>query len=518
MYALLGFYGAEWFTRIWPIQEVVLAKDAIMIQGNEAINWVIVAIVARWVHGRLTVSDGYKKRLVQLSMSDLKKELAKVSVSELEERKLNVSELDLEPADDGPSNWPKTARQGMRNCASTWWLKTDSGARQPYVLFNMSCYFDSTDPRDKVYAFYGILQTTGIPDDQLDYIKPVYESKTVSEVYAAATFLVFLNDRTLGQLQFATPWQSLLPPPPNNGIENGDCPSWAFKFSRLHSLEASYTKSRDIHRNLIQGVFAGAAVGPQHFRCQLRRAPHVLTVKGMVFTTIASTGEKLARTTMQRTQAISDWTGLAEELVNRWKPTGLDPSFIWNGDLLQQFGTAAVSGTYGNWHNARHVANNDNVGFLHDWGAFLLRCKESLGPVDPRLRVALQILRPEKGNSKPYLDAMELFGADRILFTTNSGYMGAGPLDTKPGDKVCIIFSCKVPLILRKEGENWRLVGQSYVCKIMNVSSLPYAHDILRALTAAGGICSKAQETGEIGRLYSRFRYLLSNGRELASS
>jgi hypothetical protein len=298
-----------------------------MMQGNEAIKWEPVAIVARWVHDRLTVSDGYKKWLMQLSISDLKKELAKVSVSELEERKLNVSKLDLETADNGPSNWPKTARQGMRNCGSTCQLKADPGARQPYKFFNTSCYLDSTDPRDKLYAFYGILQTTGILQDQLDYIEPVYENKTVSEVYAAATFLVFLNSRTLGQLQFVTPWQYLPPPPPNRGIENGDCQSWAFKFSRFHFLEASHTKSRDIHRNLIQGVHAGAAI-PQHFCYQLSRTPHILTVKGMFFATIALTGEKLARATMQRTQATGDWTGLAEELVNRWKPAGLDPSFI----------------------------------------------------------------------------------------------------------------------------------------------------------------------------------------------
>ena len=64
-----------------------------------------------------------------------------------------------------------------------------------------------------------------------------------------------------------------------------------------------------------------------------------------------------------------------------WKPTGLDPSFLWDGDLFQRVGTAAVSGTYGNWHNARHVASKDNVGFLRGWAAFLLHCKEVVGPV-----------------------------------------------------------------------------------------------------------------------------------------
>jgi len=267
MYTLLRFYGAEWFTRIWPIQEVVLAKEAIMIQGNESIKWKIVAIVARWVHGRLMVSDGYKKSLINLSISDLKKELAKLSVPELQERRLDPAQYDLAPPDNEESNWPKTARQGMRNCSSTWQLKTSPNGCKPSMLFNTGAYFEATDPRDRVYAFYGILQTTDIPKDQLRYIEPDYENRNVSQVYAAATFLIFLNDRDLGWLQFATPRQALAPPaeakPPKKPIENGDCPSWSFKFARVQdgALEATSTKSVDIGRMLIQGVWAGSAVG-----------------------------------------------------------------------------------------------------------------------------------------------------------------------------------------------------------------------------------------------------------------
>jgi hypothetical protein len=73
------------------------------------------------------------------------------------------------------------------------------------------------------------------------------------------------------------------------------------------------------------------------------------------------------------------------------------------------------------------------------------------------------------------------------LFTTSSKYMGAGPVDTKLGDKVCLIFGCKVPLILGKEGEHWRLVGQAYICKIMKAKK--FSSDIctiLRALSVVG--------------------------------
>jgi hypothetical protein len=50
--ALLDFYAERWFTRIWPVQEVVLAREAIVIQGKEAIPWENVAIVGRWMSGQ----------------------------------------------------------------------------------------------------------------------------------------------------------------------------------------------------------------------------------------------------------------------------------------------------------------------------------------------------------------------------------------------------------------------------------------------------------------------------------
>jgi hypothetical protein len=154
----------------------------------------------------------------------------------------------------------------MRNCSSTWQLKTGPKGWKPSMLFNTGAYLDATDPRDKVYAFYGILQTIDVPKDQLRYIEPDYRYKNVSQVYAAATFLIFLNDRDLGWLQFATPWQALAPPvevkPPKEPIENGDCPSWSFKFVRVQdgALEATSTKYVDIGRVLIQGAWAGSAV------------------------------------------------------------------------------------------------------------------------------------------------------------------------------------------------------------------------------------------------------------------
>ena len=46
-----------------------------------------------------------------------------------------------------------------------------------------------------------------------------------------------------------------------------------------------------------------------------------------------------------------------------------------------------------------------------------------------------------------------------------------GPYFFDIGDEVCLIFGIKVPMVLRKQGEYWRLLGDAYVHGIMEVSS-----------------------------------------------
>jgi hypothetical protein len=47
----------------------------------------------------------------------------------------------------------------------------------------------------------------------------------------------------------------------------------------------------------------------------------------------------------------------------------------------------------------------------------------------------------------------------RTLLITEAGYIGMGPLGMKKGDEICVLFGCSVPLVLRKEGEFYVLIG-----------------------------------------------------------
>lgn len=55
---------------------------------------------------------------------------------------------------------------------------------------------------------------------------------------------------------------------------------------------------------------------------------------------------------------------------------------------------------------------------------------------------------------------------NRKFFSAGGKMMGLGPYRTKPGDRICILYGCSRPVILRKVGNestNDRLVGDAYV-------------------------------------------------------
>ena len=55
----------------------------------------------------------------------------------------------------------------------------------------------------------------------------------------------------------------------------------------------------------------------------------------------------------------------------------------------------------------------------------------------------------------------------RSAFRTETGFMGFGPLTTKPGDIVVVVAGGDVPLILRPHEDHFLLVGESYVHGVM---------------------------------------------------
>jgi hypothetical protein len=61
----------------------------------------------------------------------------------------------------------------------------------------------------------------------------------------------------------------------------------------------------------------------------------------------------------------------------------------------------------------------------------------------------------------------------RCLFVTKSGYIGTGPGKVMKGDKIFIPLGCCVPITIRATANNFELIGDTYVCGMMQGEMMP---------------------------------------------
>jgi hypothetical protein len=60
----------------------------------------------------------------------------------------------------------------------------------------------------------------------------------------------------------------------------------------------------------------------------------------------------------------------------------------------------------------------------------------------------------------------------RSIAITRNGYIGAVPQNTQPGDFLCVLFGCSVPVVLRRRGQEYLFIGESYLHGFMDAEAL----------------------------------------------
>jgi hypothetical protein len=65
----------------------------------------------------------------------------------------------------------------------------------------------------------------------------------------------------------------------------------------------------------------------------------------------------------------------------------------------------------------------------------------------------------------------------RTILALEEHTLGLGPPNTEPGDVICILHGSKLPIVLRRQGDRWRLIGQCYVDGIMFGEAVTWAED-----------------------------------------
>ncbi|KAI1205634.1 uncharacterized protein F4807DRAFT_464515 [Annulohypoxylon truncatum] len=237
--ALYSFFSSPWHTRLWPIQEVCLAKEAICHRGQHTILWSKIALAARWMYHRKYWTIGNQRC------------------------------------------------RGL-DCAAEVY-HSSGGPNGLYEHLQLCPYFDATDPRDKIFGLLG-LRPPSSPgaEGQSFAIVPNYQRMSLKDVYAAAA-RVAIAEGSFVVLKRAT---FLLPPPLDipypDTLQIGSFPSW------VPRLDGSWDARRGSPMPII--ARAGKSAGGD-FRLRPVSLPDdadVLLLRGLVVTKVARTSKPLS--------------------------------------------------------------------------------------------------------------------------------------------------------------------------------------------------------------------------------
>lgn len=352
--------------------------------------------------------------------------------------------------------------------------------------------FHATDPRDKIYGLLGLATNA----DREHMGVALEQRMTASEVYTHATSLFI---RTTGSLIFLSFDVDNKAPCPQ-GEEGKTLPSWVPDYSHrpLDGLASdggpwfrpeymSFYKPDPFKATGDGSVLSGSirtdpfppdSVAGQLFLRGLvvdeivfaSASPHIRPYDGI--------------DSEQRTRYSAERLRLTAANVLMWEQEAMRPGLA---DPYAYFPGSSLGETRQQAFRRALLANRNDAGLLLDYHRsewderfdVLLGRREmphkksndsdnssTPGKLQTEMETLLQYLFPLRF-------ALNSTTTGKGFFITARGYLGLGPLNSKPGDEVCVLEGAPVPYVLRSAGNlhgmttdkqrHFTLVGEAYV-------------------------------------------------------
>ncbi|XXG99707.1 Glucan endo-1,3-alpha-glucosidase agn1 [Hypoxylon texense] len=425
-----------WFTRIWVVQEVALSsQDPIILHGEHIYQWDRLGWAASWLRRR-----GYM-RLTQIPES--------------------IRNID--------------SMSNIRRSHTRWSLDA--------LLTDTSAKFHASDQRDKVYGLLGLaaesLNAGGIPEA----LRPDYKLG-VEQVYQKVALYLLQQSRSLSLLTRTSGGSdALIRGQYKHNLEH--LPTWVPNWSDFAAIPRESTPSLSwiLYGNTLKPAILGY---PEHYAASAR-----LPIK-----TFGTSNESVLRLGAIRVDDIIETISFSKSLPRQMFNQELASSIALAWDRVVSFvrerGIPAsveqfVRTTTADQH---HLGGREPRQILADGSAFLLsllsrdKTRRSIFTSQSGDHDGMNLLQHLSADGDPaaYATLAENYCFNRSFVITSGRRMGLGPIDTRPGDVVQIIYGGGVPYIVRQRdrGSGWLFIGESYFHGLMS------------------GEMIKAQERGEI--------------------
>jgi hypothetical protein len=319
------------------------------------------------------------------------------------------------------------------------WKKVQKSKMGFLLTLLIHRFFQATNPRDKVFALCGISNNVGTHqiDIAIDY------SSTTEDVYISTAKAILEHHRDLTLLRVPAPFIK---------SATSQLPSWVPDWR---------TFDRDTYICIQEGKLAESELprsnATKGSKASISFERNTLKIAGIEFDQIAITGEiyKGDREEIHlQLHRYVNWEALAN--VHSGKS-------YFNGECIKDAYYHTL--TYGYF-----LSDSSDANFFQEYDRQLedlktlweMRCTSSslIGESElEKLENALWVHEVSK--------CLKI-GLNRMLVKTERGFLGLAHGSARPGDRIMLCKGSEVPLVLRKEGEIWTLVGECYVHGIMN--------------------------------------------------
>ncbi|KAB2099712.1 hypothetical protein AG0111_0g12040 [Alternaria gaisen] len=379
-----------YFTRIWPVQEIALARCCIMLlRGNNVVDIRSVFLMPH------SGSKYFRTDRDKPELASLKLEYARVTTLHRQLLGFFQSRYNNSNASATPSRSPSISE----------------------VLLQARDH-QASEPRDKVFALYGMLQRLQAHLEAPNYLRPI------EDIYLEASAAAIHEDQSLRVLEGLT------------GVSSLELPSWSPDWSDHQHINkvAEWTDHNASGSSEAQPSIRGRELLARGQFIDLVYQEHV---------TFAATSSLLEANNLAESLAepLRDPSNLP---VERYLYL-LETLFlsIWNNEDLR----TATDNAHCTWvkNDAKKRAKKHTVrgliGYRND-GEFT------------------------KGFIKRsvILHAGLCYRLDRKkLFQTRDGRLGIASEAVKSGDSIVLLQGCNLPMVVRPEGTKWKLIVPAYL-------------------------------------------------------
>lgn len=320
----------------------------------------------------------------------------------------------------------------------------------------------ATNPRDKVFALFGILQELNIASPY-----PAY-GKSLGRIYAEATIACIKNDESLNVF-YCVPSDNRREELPSWAVDWSDR-SWEEDDSRAFSNKKPFCASESsipywcFREDALQLVLHGKIVDSIEYVGQpLRVDVHNLSsiTPDLIWSSFRM--EQKSQWSFQET--IQDMHS-AFQILKSWVDLALRVGSEWNSDAMR----TAFGATLLEDHSADEDVNTEDMAssFLA-WFEMMIKFSPKPAQEEEATQPALQSFVATSSGliSRYHYKAMKTCNKKSFIVTRNK-FFGIAPDLVKVDDSIALVAGLGMPMILRPTGQGiYRLVCQAYIYGVM---------------------------------------------------